>query len=355
MRIVCPWIRGLPSARAYLAFESVRWSFTLCLLGLLVMSQAAISGSVPGAADAFLQKQMPPSGREVTTLAGRLKRMRVSTDRRRRYYIYIPNQLVQPVRLLVSVHGISRNAREHVEKFVPLAERWGVVVIAPRFGRKSFPAYQRMRRNGDGERPDQFVDRIVSDVERLFGEVSPKLYLFGYSGGGQFVHRYMMMHPERVAGVVVGAAGWYTFPDETRRFPFGLLPSSEVLPRLSAGAFLKIPAAVVVGEQDVQRDLALNQSNRIDRMQGTNRFDRGLNWVGAMQSAAFIRGLDTPYRFYSMPHVGHDFADAMVRGRMGELAMHFLFGRPRTEASVDIPAPLPAVHDAHPQGVFAVR
>jgi pimeloyl-ACP methyl ester carboxylesterase len=42
------------------------------------------------------------------------------------------------------------------------------------------------------------------------------LYLSGHSGGAQFVQRYALAHPERVAASVLSSAGWYTFPNPAR-------------------------------------------------------------------------------------------------------------------------------------------
>jgi poly(3-hydroxybutyrate) depolymerase len=56
-------------------------------------------------------------------------------------------------------------------------------------------------------------ERIVAEVLSLTNASPGPLHLSGYSGGGQFVHRFMLVHPGRVARVAVGAAGWYTFPD----------------------------------------------------------------------------------------------------------------------------------------------
>ena len=36
------------------------------------------------------------------------------------------------------------------------------------------------------------VDRLIDDVFRRLAESPRPIYLYGHSGGGQFVHRYMM-------------------------------------------------------------------------------------------------------------------------------------------------------------------
>lgn len=257
---------------------------------------------------------------------GEVVRRKLRADPRQGYFLYVPRTLDKGAPILVTVHGISRNAREHAERFAPFAERYGVVVVAPRFGRKRFPRYQRLAPDRHGHRPDAVMEDIVAEVRNLLALDDSPLHLFGFSGGGQFVHRYLMTKPGRVERAVVGAAGWYTFPDERKRFPRGLRAArggdSPTLDR----AFLRVPVAVVVGDSDVERNAALNKSPRIDRQQGATRLERGRNWIDAMQQAARAEGLDTPYRFQALPGIEHHFGRAMSQGRMGEAVFGFLFG-----------------------------
>ena len=72
------------------------------------------------------------------------------------------------------------------------------------------------------------VDRLIDDVFWRLAESPRPIYLYGHSGGGQFVHRYMMFgRAERIvrADRLSGAAnsGWYMMPDPDTRFPCGLL------------------------------------------------------------------------------------------------------------------------------------
>lgn len=258
-------------------------------------------------------------------LVGRVKRMTLKRTQKLRYYLYLPHHLKQPARLFVTVHGISRNAREHAERFAPFAEEQGVILIAPIFNSKRFPGYQRLSDNDAGLRPDTALDEIVNEVRRQIGLPNTRLYLFGYSGGGQFVHRYLMAHPEKVERAVVGAAGWYTFPDPNIRYPRGLRPSTGQPFAITYPDFLRIPITVVVGEKDTYRDAVLNKSRRIDRQQGNNRLERGQRWIDAMTITARSHGYDTPYRFDALNGVDHDFSAAMVYGGMGELVFSHLF------------------------------
>jgi len=257
---------------------------------------------------------------------GEILQRQLKTDPDQSYYLYIPFNAGSSPKLFVSVHGISRNAGEHARYFTGLAERHGVVVVSPLFTKLRFPDYQRLGHQGRGLRADQMLDRIVDEVGWLTFADNSRLYLFGYSGGGQFVHRYAMAHPGRVAGVAIGAAGWYTFPDFDCRYPRGT-GSSRKLPDIGfdPDKFLRIPACVLVGERDNRTDPSLNQSGPINEQQGCNRLQRGRRWIEAMQQAARSHGLTTPYRFHVLPKAGHSFQRCMLRGAMGDIASQFLF------------------------------
>ncbi len=256
---------------------------------------------------------------------GQVVMRRLDADPRQRYFLYVPASGGCNAPLLVSVHGISRNARRHVRRFARLAEQYGVVVVAPLFDKERHPGYQRLGLSG--ARADLALEQIVAETTRLTGADSRHFYLFGYSGGGQFAHRYAMAYPQRVAAIAIGAAGWYTFPDPQRRFPHGTAPHRK-LPGLSfdAARFLRVPVCVLVGEEDTVRDSALRQCARIDAHQGVSRFERGQRWVEAMAGAARQHGLKTDYRFIALAGADHSFSRSIKSGAMDEAVFRYLFG-----------------------------
>lgn len=261
-------------------------------------------------------------------------------DPRQHYFLSLPpcmdTQERRPcaadVRVFVTVHGISRNAEEHARLFAPFAERYGVVLIAPLFPEDRFAKYQQMGRAGRGERADHALHQILAEVRMLTGGTLDmhwdKLYLFGFSGGGQFVHRYAMAYPERVAKFIVGAAGWYTFPDTTLRYPRGIKPRRD-LPdvRFDPERFLRLPGCVVVGERDIKPGTALNKAARVTEQQGQDRLMRAQRWTEAMNAATHEWGMDTRYAVHTLPRCGHSFRRSMRRG-MGKYVFDYLFGAP---------------------------
>ncbi len=251
------------------------------------------------------------------------------------YYLYLPKHMNESTRVLVSVHGISRNARIHAQRFSSLAQQYGVIVVAPYFSEQRFQDYQRLGRSGRGQRADKALNSVLSDVTRLTNVTTDKVYMFGYSGGAQFVHRYMMAYPERVMSAVLGAAGWYTFPDVAMHFPYGI-KSNKRLPdlRFEPKRFLQVPVSVLVGDADTERDAALRKSERLDSMQGTTRLERARRWVMAMSASAKRHGLGTEYRVSILPNSDHSFSRSIKHGAMAEHVFEFLFVSETAQESV---------------------
>lgn len=251
-----------------------------------------------------------------------------------RYFVYVPQAAGPDAPVFVSVHGRGRAAQLHADLFAPFAERHGVVLVAPLFTRERFPDFHCLGRRGQGERSDLALTKILTEVETLTGARIDRIHLFGYSGGGQFAHRYTMAHPERVVRMVAGAPGWFTFPDPTRMFPLGIMPAAA-LPGVSfdPARFLAVPILVVVGDGDTERTESLNQAPEIDTQQGTTRVERAQRWVAAMRAAAAERGQAPRCEIALLPRVAHSFAACMATAGMGETVFAHLWPRaPRVPA-----------------------
>ena len=269
-----------------------------------------------------LSETLAPSANKLP--GGRVLVQTLRGDPEQRYFLYLPRSGAS--RILVTVHGVSRNAEQHARCFTRLAERHGLALVAPLFARDRFRDYQRLGRTGKGPRADLALHRILREVARLTGVDSESFYLFGFSGGGQFAHRYTFAHPQRVRALVVGAAGWYTVPDLQRPYPSGT-GEAVGLPgvRFDAAQYLRVPTCVLVGELDTRRDDELRKTRGLDRRQGTNRVQRGRNWIQTMRSAARKRGLATRYRFELLPGVDHSFYAGQATGDLNERVSAFLF------------------------------
>jgi len=237
------------------------------------------------------------------------------------YHLFLPRERHPEGRILVSVHGVSRNAEEHIELLRPLAERYGVLLIAPVFGANRFPDFQRLGRNGRGPRADLALIRVLNELSAATAWDTSKIDMFGFSGGAQFAHRFALAHPQRVRSLAIGAAGWYTMPDDTLPYPYGISVASGLdAVRLNAIAASRLPALVLVGERDdCDDDEELNRSKIVRRNQGVNRLERARTWTQAMNAFAASRGEPAVASLVTLPGVDHSFRDAVIDG---DLAAH---------------------------------
>jgi poly(3-hydroxybutyrate) depolymerase len=208
---------------------------------------------------------------------GRVVLRALTSDPLQEYLLFVPQSAPAGAPVMVSVHGVSRNAPKHSTMFSPACEAHGVIMVAPIFRKELHDDYQRLGRRDRGNRVDLLLHKVLAEVARVTGADVSRLFLFGFSGGAQFAHRYVMVHPHRVARAALAAAGWYTFPDHRQRFPYGIRPV-RTLPGVTFNPeeFLRVPIEVFIGDQDTSLKNVRSTARTIAQ-QGTTRLDRARN------------------------------------------------------------------------------
>jgi pimeloyl-ACP methyl ester carboxylesterase len=207
---------------------------------------------------------------------------------------------------------------------LPAADAAGWSLIAPRFDKARYPAYQRLGRE-QGYGPDEALLALAASVEESFG-LPPVFDLFGFSGGAQFAHRFTMVAPSCVRRLAVAAAGWYTLPDTQRRFPHGVAPAPEIpVAPIRIDRYAAVPQLVLVGDRDITRDSNLRRGERLDREQGRHRVERAIRWHRTMRRVSIRHGCDPDiHRLRLMPDVGHDFTGCVTDGGLAQHLFDFL-------------------------------
>lgn len=168
--------------------------------------------------------------------------------------------------------------------------------------------YQQLMHPRRGTRSDQALLRAVDRLAHRQRLDAGRMHWFGYSGGAQFVHRLAMLHPQRVASLGIGAAGWYTWPDHQQPWPRGLAhapldPDGAV----DLDGFLQLPMALWVGDRDDAPDAHLREDPALNALQGPNRLERARRWAVAVRAQAAERGIATRVTLDALPDAGHDF------------------------------------------------
>ena len=221
-----------------------------------------------------------------------------------RYFLYVPKSLPDKqfvrAKVLVLVHGRTLNAREYAERWVDAAEAKRIVIVAPLFDVKTFPNYNRL--NIMGARADMRLLELLDDVGTVCPVDTKKFYMYCHSAGGQFTHRFALVHPERIAGGVASAAGNYTFPDPNVRYHYGIgpRPGTENI-TFHVDKFVGLRFAVVVGGKDNAPDPSAGGTDT----QGLSRLERGRNFFLAMKTYAKAHELPCRLSFHVIPGVGH--------------------------------------------------
>lgn len=189
-------------------------------------------------------------------------------------YLYTPTATADPNKtywLVIGVHGLGGNGRT-AQGISDWAERYpDVVVLGPSF------AQRRLVKSDDGAASN--VAYAGKETYALVGPIheakikeliektgkdwklKPKYFLFGFSAGAQFVHRYAFRYPEKVAGVSAHSAG--AWAEETGEDAINLAAKS-------------IPFAVSCGESDK----GSSRSGGPPRIEGIKKFAETLKKLG---------------------------------------------------------------------------
>ena len=237
-------------------------------------------------------------------------------------WIYRPPELKRTDRIIVAVHGISRDGREQAEASRKIADQLGCWVLAPVFQREAYPRYQQLGKGGIYPRADLALTTLLTLWKGLQGEPWLKVWLTGYSGGAQFVHRYALHYPQQIAGLVVSSAGWYSFPDVGLGYPYGIAETVS-LQEPDLEQMLALPMLITIGEADTERDSSLRTGKRIDLQQGNNRFERAISWGKAVRTLQREMGL-RPAEVRILSGQGHSYINNMQQGNLTQIVLTFL-------------------------------
>ncbi len=248
-----------------------------------------------------------------------------------KYYTWVPKHLSTSCPVVVVVHGIARKARAQVEAFASLAQLHSALIVAPLFEKLGNKDYQRLGRAGLGPRADYGLNAILDEVGQTYPVNTDTFYLFGYSAGAQFAHRYAFAYPRRIKALSLGSAGWYTFPAR-QDYPFGI-DGIAGLPdlRFQPGQLAETPIRVYVGTSDTKRDKSLNRSRDIDQQQGRNRLQRARSWVQEMQKFHRQQGFGSQVDLELLPEVGHSFSECVRQQSLTARIMGFFFSPDRCQ------------------------
>lgn len=238
------------------------------------------------------------------------------------YFLYCPPNTSPVSPLLVSIHGHTRNVAEHAFRLAPIAREHNAVLVVPHFSRKRFPHFNYLQPDANGIFPGDALDTVLTDAKLRLGMASNEVFLFGYSAGAQFGHRYLMLSGKRISRAALFAPGWFTWPITELAFPQGLGPSDALHGRnIKVKNLGKTDICVFVGKNDIRRDRSLNTKPKIDRIQGKSRLERAERWVPAVN-----KKLPETHQIQLnvLNGVGHDFKNNIVKNHIDQSVFNWL-------------------------------
>jgi len=276
---------------------------------------------------------------------------------------YIPENFdKRTAAYLFCIHGAGAwhrpGAMTHIRQFRDVADRDNLVVIAPAFDcvfnrpldrSKDFDAKGNLKdpivirdwylwdfvalltRQGE-QRSDLRLLEIFECFNRHLMRRA-KFHLYGHSGGGQFVGRFILFHPEVIDRVAASSAGTFTFPRHDKDYPWGLKMDT---------------VAARFGQQARTEGIALTPAefdDKINRMlglrlfliaggmetwedhpelawQGKSTLDKTRNYHDALKQehARRLRASqpvpkEFPWELHILPDVGHDASASGVKAK----------------------------------------
>ncbi len=213
--------------------------------------------------------------------------------------------------VVIVMHGMGRNADEYRDAWRDAAQRHGLTVYAPEFDRRRFPGSQGYNLGGSAApeaSPFAAIEPLFDAIRARRGAQAPDRYvLFGHSAGSQFVHRYLLLRPAPRLDLAIAAnAGWYTTPDASVAWPYGLAGRGDAA-RARLPAALQRPMIVLLGTADTDPAHASLRRTPEAMAQGPHRYARGLHFLERAGAAADAAGVPLGWRLETVPGVDHDF------------------------------------------------
>ncbi len=229
---------------------------------------------------------------------------------------YVPVVRDPATPIVIVMHGASRDAPRYYDDWRTLAMARGFVVVVPYLSQQDFPgsAHYNLGNVFDTDSGLQrareewtfsLIEPLFDEVRRRIGGEQDKYVLYGHSAGSQFVHRFMYYVPEaRVSLYIAANAGWYTTPDFTVEYPYGLRNAG--IEREALPGILAKPLVLLQGNADIDTNADKLRKTPEAERQGPNRFERGRAMFLAGKSKAGELGVPFGWQLVVVDGADHD-------------------------------------------------
>lgn len=244
-------------------------------------------------------------------------------------WTYMPDAWKNGDKIVFVMHGGGRNADDYRDAWVEIAEENNLFILAPEFENKfakyTTNDYQEGNlftffgtKNPKEEWAYTVVENIFDHVKSVNTITNASYDLFGHSAGGQFAHRMVMLMPNSRVGTAVAAnSGFYSFPDEGLRFPYGVKNAGlDFTPDVQKA--YKKRLIILLGELDNDPALGIFRTTDLAMEQGGHRLERGTNFFNTSKDLASKNNWTFNWEIDTVKNVGHNYR------KMSESAVRWL-------------------------------
>jgi poly(3-hydroxybutyrate) depolymerase len=222
---------------------------------------------MPKPKQALSTRDVPTQFLEAAFLVGHVPQMALQSDPRISYSLYIPPEpykslaaspdegSTKQLPLLVNVHGTRRNLSAIYGDLKTFADSIPCAILQPLFpagieGPNDLDSYKKLRSKSLSS--DLVLLSILDEVIMRWPHIdTKKIFLMGFSGGGQFAQRFLYVHPERLSAISIGAPGKVTLLDDQSTWPKGIKNVQHVFDRsINLSQITAVDIHMVVGSKD---------------------------------------------------------------------------------------------------------
>lgn len=180
------------------------------------------------------------------------------SDPRFHYFAYVPESINSdnpPIyQVMCFVHGTGRTTEAYRKLFADFALKNNLIVLFPIFpgglmDQNDYNSYKLISYNG--VRYDLILLSMIEELASRYPVDGRKILLYGWSGGGQFVHRFFYVHPKRLRALCIGAPGRITYLDDEKDYYWGTRDFDKYFDKKPELDYMrKVPIMLMVGEDD---------------------------------------------------------------------------------------------------------
>ena len=229
---------------------------------------------------------------------------------------YVPMRYDATTPVVIVMHGASRDAPRYYDDWKALAEAHGFIAVVPYLSKHRFPgsdtynlgnvfAADTSKQRSSDRWTFSLIEPLFDEVVKRVGGEQERYVLYGHSAGSQFVHRFMYYVPDsRASQFITANAGWYTMPDFSIEYPYGLKGSGieeDALP-----AILAKPLVLLQGRADTDANADKLRKTPEAERQGPNRLARGLTMHRVAKSKAEQLGVEFNWQLLIVEGADHD-------------------------------------------------